>query len=95
MVQVVLNTFTSVGPMLIYLAGGIIITFTPGSNLTVGDITVMVTLLSRMYRPVNLLMNVQVDVIRSLALFTRIFEYFDIKPELKTLGRNPALRMER
>ena len=52
--RVVLNTFTSVGPMLIYLAGGIIITFYPGSNLTVGDITVMVTLLSRMYRPVNL-----------------------------------------
>ncbi|MGI6658041.1 MAG: ABC transporter ATP-binding protein [Dethiobacteraceae bacterium] len=81
--RVVLNTFTSVGPMLIYLAGGIIITFYPGSNLTVGDITVMVTLLSRMYRPVNLLMNVQVDVIRSLALFTRIFEYFDIKPEIE------------
>ncbi|HZK25819.1 MAG TPA: ABC transporter ATP-binding protein [Oscillospiraceae bacterium] len=81
--RVVLNTFTSVGPMLIYLGGGMIIIFNPHSNLTVGDITVMVTLLSRMYRPVNSLMNVQVDVIRSLALFSRIFEYFDIQPEIE------------
>ena len=80
--MVVLNTFTSIGPMLIYLAGGILIVFYPDSNLSVGDITVMVTLLSRMYRPVNSLTNVQVEVIRSLALFTRIFEYLDIQPEI-------------
>ncbi|NLP36715.1 MAG: ABC transporter ATP-binding protein [Firmicutes bacterium] len=81
--MVALNTFTSIGPMLIYLAGGIIIIFHPESNLTVGDVTVMVTLLSRMYMPVNSLLNLQVEITRSLALFTRIFEYFDIKPEIE------------
>lgn len=81
--MVALNTFTSIGPMLIYLAGGIIIIFYPESNLTVGDVTVMVTLLSRMYMPVNSLLNIQVEVTRSLALFARIFEYFDIEPEIK------------
>ena len=54
------------------------------TSLTVGDITVMVSLLSRMYQPVNSLLNIQVDVIRSMALFTRIFDYFDMPVEVET-----------
>ena len=49
---------------------------------TVGDITVLVALLGRMYGPVNSLMNIQVDWIRSMAMFTRLFEYYDMKPEI-------------
>ena len=44
--------------------------------------TVLVALLSRMYGPVNSLLNIQVDWIRSMAMFTRIFEYYDMKPEI-------------
>jgi len=40
-------------------------------------------LLGRMYQPINSLMNIQVDLIRSMALFTRIFEYFDMPVEIK------------
>jgi len=83
--RVVLDTITSIGPMLIYLAGGILI-MKYDSSLTVGDITVLVTLLSRMYMPVNSLMNIQVVLIRSLAMFTRLFEYYDMEPEIQ----NPA-----
>ena len=79
--RVALSTFSSIGPMLIYLVGGILMIRT-GSDLSVGDITVMVTLLRRMYSPVNSLMDIQVDWIRSLALFTRIFEYFDLPVEI-------------
>lgn len=75
--RVVLHTITSVGPMLIYLIGGILL-INYDSNISVGDITVMVSLLNRMYGPVNQLMNIQVDWIRSMALFSRIFEYFDL-----------------
>ena len=78
---VVLSTFTSIGPLLIYLVGGILI-MKYDANLTVGDITVMVALLGRMYGPVNVLLNIQVDWIRSMALFTRIFEYFDMPVEV-------------
>ena len=79
---VVLTTFTSVGPMLIYLAGGIIMMkYDP--ELSIGDITVLVALLGRIYMPVNSLLNIQVDWIRSMALFTRIFDYFDIPVEIK------------
>ncbi|MBQ1447844.1 MAG: ABC transporter ATP-binding protein, partial [Erysipelotrichaceae bacterium] len=79
---VVLSTFTSVGPMLIYLAGGIIMMkYDP--NLSIGDITVLVALLGRIYMPVNSLLNIQVEWIRSMALFKRIFDYFDIPVEIK------------
>ncbi|MBO4289525.1 MAG: ABC transporter ATP-binding protein [Lachnospiraceae bacterium] len=80
--RVILTTITNVGPMLLYLAGGILM-IKHGSDLTVGDITVLVALLGRMYGPVNSLLNIQVDWLRSMALFTRIFDYFDIEPEIK------------
>ena len=80
--RVILSTFTSIGPMLIYLVGGLLM-MRGDQNLTIGDITVLVALLGRMYMPVNSLLNVQVDWIRSMALFTRIFDYFDIPVEIE------------
>ncbi len=79
--RVVISTFSSIGPMLIYLIGGILM-IRQGAQLSVGDITVLVTLLGRMYGPVNSLLNMQVDWIRSMALFGRIFEYFDLPQEV-------------
>ncbi|MBO4386909.1 MAG: ABC transporter ATP-binding protein [Treponema sp.] len=79
--RVVISTVSSVGPMLLFLVGGILI-MKYDSSITVGDITVLVTLLGKMYMPVNELLNIQVDWIRSMALFTRIFEYFDMKIEV-------------
>lgn len=81
--RVALSTITSVGPMLIYLVGGILMIHYD-QTLSVGDITVMVSLLTRMYGPVNQLMNIQVDWIRSMALFTRIFEYFDMPVQIRS-----------
>ena len=76
-----LSTLTAIGPMLLYLVGGILI-MRYDSSLSVGDITVLVALLGRMYGPVNSLLNIQVEWIRSMAMFTRIFEYYDMKPEI-------------
>ena len=81
--RVAISTFAGVGPMLLYLAGGILM-IRGGSGLTVGDITVLVTLLSRMYGPVNQLLNIQVDWIRAMALFTRIFNYLDMPVEIES-----------
>ena len=80
--RVVLTTFTSIGPMLIYLTGGILM-IRYGYDLTVGDITVLVALLGKMYMPVNSLLNIQVEWIRSMSLFSRIFNYFDIPVEIE------------
>lgn len=79
---VVLTTVTSIGPMLLYLVGGILM-MKFDSSITVGDITVLVALLGKTYMPVNSLLNIQVDWIRSMAMFTRIFEYFDMKVEIE------------
>ena len=75
--RVVISTFSNIGPMLLYLVGGILI-MRYNSSLTVGDITVLVALLGKMYMPVNSLLNIQVDWMRAMALFSRIFEYFDM-----------------
>lgn len=80
--RMALSTFTNIGPMLIYLVGGIIM-MRFDDTITVGQISVLVALLGKMYMPVNSLLNIQVDWIRSMAMFTRIFEYFDMKPEIE------------
>ncbi len=91
--RVVMAVFTSMGPMLIYLFGGILIIKYGRSSLSIGDITVMVALLGRMYGPINSLFNIQVDLIRSMAIFSRIFEYFDIPVEVAE--REDALKPEK
>ena len=79
--RMVLSSFTNIGPMLIYLVGGIIM-MKYDDSVTVGEITVLVALLGKMYGPVNQLLNIQVDWIRSMAMFTRIFEYYDMPVEI-------------
>ncbi len=76
--RVVMGMFTQLGPLLIYFAGGYLIISQADAGLTVGTITATVSLINRLYRPVESLLNIHVDFTRSLALFTRIFEYFDM-----------------
>ncbi|MBR5731461.1 MAG: ABC transporter ATP-binding protein [Firmicutes bacterium] len=75
--RVVMGMFTQIGPLLIYFAGGYFIITRMDTALTVGTITATVALVNRLYRPVESLLNIGVDFTRSLALFTRIFDYFD------------------
>lgn len=75
--HVIMGMFTQLGPLLIYFAGGYLIITQLDPTLTVGVITATVALINRLYRPVQSLLNIQVDFTRSLALFTRIFDYFD------------------
>lgn len=79
-----MNIFTSMGPMLIYLIGGFMIIKLGVTDLSVGDITVVVALLNRLYHPVDQLFGIQVDVVRSMALFERIFEYYDMPVDIKS-----------
>ena len=77
--RVVMGMFTQLGPLLIYFAGGWFIIRHADPGLTVGTITATVSLVNRLYRPVESLLNIHVDFTRSLALFTRIFDYFDME----------------
>ncbi len=75
--MVIMGMFTQLGPLLIYFAGGLLIIRQYDPALTVGTVTAMVALINRLYRPVESLLNIQVDFTRSLALFSRIFDYLD------------------
>jgi ATP-binding cassette subfamily B protein len=77
--RVVMGLLTQLGPLLIYFAGGWFIIKNSDPGLTVGTITATVSLVNRLYRPVESLLNIHVDFTRSLALFTRIFDYFDME----------------
>ena len=81
--HVFLGMFIQIAPLCIYFAGGFLIISSTDTGLTIGDITIVVSLVNRLYQPVRSLLNLQVDFIRSLALFTRIFEYLDRPHEIE------------
>lgn len=75
----VINLFTTMGPMFIYFYGGYL--YIKG-EISVGAIIAFVTLLNRLYGPVGQLSNIHVELTRSMALFQRIFDYFDKKHDI-------------
>lgn len=81
--RVIMGIFTNLGPLLIYLAGGYLIIKLNDTAVTVGTITATVNMINRLYRPVESLLNVSVDMTRSMALFTRIFGYLDMIPSVR------------
>lgn len=94
--SVAMGMFGQLGPLLIYFVGGLLIIGKHDTALTVGTVTATVTLINRLYRPVESLLNIGVDFTRSLALFTRIFDYFDrentiVSPEN---GQKPEVEMK-
>ena len=92
--RVIMGMFTQIGPLLIYFAGGWLIITKGDTALTVGTITATVSLINRLYRPVQSLLNIHVDFTRSLALFTRIFNYFDMENTIVSPknGKKPDVR---
>ncbi len=92
--RVVMGMFTQIGPLLIYFAGGYFIINKLDPTLTVGTITATVALINRLYGPVNSLLNMGVDFTRSLALFTRIFDYLDRENSIKSPedGKKPEVK---
>ena len=87
--RMTITTFIAVGPMLIYFYGGYL--FIKG-EISIGSIIAFVALLGRLYLPVSQLSNIHIDVTRSLALFQRIFEYFDQKQEIE--DKRDAITLE-
>ncbi|MBR4307969.1 MAG: GNAT family N-acetyltransferase [Oscillospiraceae bacterium] len=94
--MVVMGIFSQLGPLLIYFVGGLLIIKNWDPALSVGTITATVALINRLYRPVESLLNLQVDFTRSLALFTRIFDYFDRENTIVSPknGKKPEVYME-
>ena len=77
-----IGTIMSIIPAFVYwLAGYLAIHHDPHPP-TIGDIVAFTTLQSRLFFPLGQLLNVQVEISGALALFDRIFEYLEMKPEI-------------
>jgi len=68
------------GPAVLWLFGGYLVVTGQASLGTV--VTFATVLLARLYGPVGSLANMQVNVVGSLALFQRIFEYLDLPVDI-------------
>lgn len=70
-------------PALIYLVAGL----SPG--ITIGTLIAFSTLQTQIFRPITGLLNVGAQWVASMALFSCVFEYLDLEPEL-TEATEPA-----
>lgn len=82
---VVVQTFFTMAPALVWLIGGLIfLDSAPGeSAVSLGDMVAFTAIQTRLLFPLSGLLNRGVDVTSSLAVFDRIFEYLDMEPRIK------------
>ena len=76
----VVQTFFGVTPAVVYLVAGL--ELARNTSISAGTIVAFTTLQTRLIFPVIQLLRVSLDVQTSLALFTRIFEYLDLRPAI-------------
>ncbi len=75
------GTIMSIIPAFVYWLAGVL-AITHNHPPSIGDIVAFTTLQSRLFFPLGQLLNVQVELQGALALFDRIFDYLDMKPEI-------------
>jgi ATP-binding cassette subfamily B protein len=78
----IIGTIFSITPAFVYYLAGILTINHDPSAPSIGQIVAFTTLQSRLFFPLGALLNVQVEIQGSLALFDRIFEYLDLDPEI-------------
>ncbi len=78
----IVGTIFSITPAFVYWLAGTLAANGDPHAPTAGDIVAFTTLQSRLFFPMGQLLNIQVEIAGSLALFDRIFEYLDLDPEI-------------
>jgi ATP-binding cassette subfamily B protein len=76
------QAFFGITPAIIYLVAGITLEGGGGPAISAGTIVAFTTLQTRLFFPIIQLLRVSVEIQSSLALFERVFEYLDLKPEI-------------
>ena len=79
----IIGTIFSITPAFVYGLAGYLGAQGDPSAPTAGTIVAFTTLQSRLFFPMGQLLNVQVEIQGSLALFDRIFEYLNMEPEIR------------
>ncbi len=78
--QMGMGLFGTLGPAVVFWYGGHRVI---DGAVSLGTVVAMAALLPRVFGPITSLLNAQVTVLSSVALFERIFDYLDIKPEIQ------------
>lgn len=71
--------FGSLAPVIVYWYGGRRVI---GGDASLGTVVAFAGLLTRLFGPVSQLLNVNVSLLSSLALFERLFEFLDLKQDI-------------
>jgi len=78
----IIGTIFSIIPAFVYWLAAVLAMNGDPSAPTAGSIVAFTTLQSRLFFPMGQLLNIQVEITGSLALFDRTFEYQDLDPEI-------------
>jgi ATP-binding cassette, subfamily B, bacterial len=81
-------------PALVYWFAGLSYA-SGGQAITIGTLVAFTTLQTRLFFPIQQLLNVGIDIQTSLALFDRIFEYLDLPVEIDEREGARGLRRDR
>jgi ATP-binding cassette, subfamily B, bacterial len=87
--------FFSITPAFVYMVGGYLLLrghYSGSPANLAGTIVAFTTLQSRLFFPMGQLLNVNVEIQSSLALFDRIFEYLDLEREIT--DRDGAIELQ-
>ncbi|HLG12323.1 MAG TPA: ABC transporter ATP-binding protein [Dehalococcoidia bacterium] len=78
--QMGMGLFGTLGPAVVFWYGGHRVI---DGEVSLGTVVAMAALLPRLFGPITSLLNAQITVLSSLALFERIFDYLDLEPEIQ------------
>jgi ATP-binding cassette subfamily B protein len=75
-----MTLFAAFGPVVVYWYGGQRVI---GGDTSIGTVVALAAYLPRLFGPTRQLINLNVTILSSVALFERIFEYLDLKQEIE------------
>ena len=89
------SAFLTLSPALVYLLAGYLIFMGGAGAATAGTIIAFTALQAQLYRPVERLLQVSVELQSSVALFERIFGYLDLEQEITDAPGAVALERDK
>lgn len=81
-----IRLITQLAPALVYWLAGWLMISQGDASLTVGKLIAFTYLQTRMFFPMTGLLNAQVEIMSSFALFERIFEYTDMPVDVQQIA---------
>ncbi|MCX6366147.1 MAG: ABC transporter ATP-binding protein [Armatimonadetes bacterium] len=84
----------SLTPALVFWLAGYFMAHGESQRLTIGLIVAFTSLQGRLFFPLTSLFNVQVEVLTALGLFERIFDYMNLKQEIRDPEPKDAIALK-